>query len=75
VSRGGAAGWRTSGHCRDNSCIEVGQDWRTSSHSKSTNCAEVASGVLIRDTKDRDGPVLRFPAASWTAFTSSLKAA
>lgn len=40
--------------------------WIKSSYSGSeANCVEVAdhteTGVLVRDTKDRTGPVLRFP--------------
>jgi hypothetical protein len=29
--------------------------------------------VLVRDTTDRDGGTLAFPAAAWETFTSSLK--
>ncbi|WP_184728998.1 DUF397 domain-containing protein [Saccharopolyspora phatthalungensis] len=36
------------------------------------NCAKSPSvhpdAVAVRDSKDRDGPVLAFPAASWGAF-------
>ena len=52
--------------------------WRKSSYSANggQDCVEVAgdSGVLIRDTKDRErGPVLRVPADAWARFTASLK--
>ena len=51
--------------------------WRTSSYSKANgNCAEVAvsaAGVLVRDSHDPDGPVLKFPAAKWAAFTAAVK--
>jgi hypothetical protein len=48
-------------------------DWRKSSLSNSGNCVEVASGVAVRDTQDREGPVLTFSAAAWQAFTGTLK--
>ena len=43
-------------------CVEVG------------NCVEVASGVLVRDTKDHGtGPVPNFSAAAWRGFTAACK--
>jgi hypothetical protein len=30
--------------------------------------------VLIKDTKDPDGPQLRFDAAEWRAFVSGIRA-
>lgn len=52
--------------------------WRTSSYSGNTspNCVEVAAQtgyVLVRDTKDRTGPVLRFPRHHWEAFTAAIR--
>lgn len=54
-------------------------EWRTSSYSGTNgNCVEVAahSGarVLVRDTKDREGPVLAFRPGTWRRFASQLKA-
>jgi len=49
--------------------------WRTSSFSGSeANCVEVAArdGVLVRDTKDRAGPVLVFSPAAWRAFSDRV---
>ena len=53
--------------------------WRTSSYSggEGGNCVEVAGRarrVLVRDTTDRTGPVLRFSAATWRKFASQVKA-
>ena len=47
--------------------------WRKSSYSSDTaNCVEFArmpsGGVAVRDSKDPDGGILRFPDASWSAF-------
>jgi hypothetical protein len=53
-------------------------NWRKSSYSSSNsgNCTEVASHenrVLVRDTQDRTGPVLRFDPATWRKFTDRVK--
>ena len=52
--------------------------WVKSSHSAyNGNCVEVAEGeavIAVRDTQDRGGPVLTFPAGTWAAFTKALKA-
>lgn len=51
--------------------------WVKSSYSGSeANCVEVAvpDGVLVRDTKDRGGPVLRFAPAAWRLFADQVKA-
>ena len=32
-------------------------------------------GMAVRDTKEHEGPVLRFGAAQWQAFTASLRTA
>jgi hypothetical protein len=52
--------------------------WRTSSYSGSGgNCVEVApagSSVLLRDTKNRLGPVICFSAAQWRIFLAEVVA-
>ena len=52
--------------------------WRKSSLSFSNqNCVEVGSGpgvIGVRDTKDRNGPVLTFAAAAWRDFSARIKA-
>ncbi|TNH31441.1 DUF397 domain-containing protein [Micromonospora orduensis] len=48
--------------------------WRTSTRSTDSggNCVEVAGNlpgvVLVRDSKDRSGPVLAFAPAAWRGF-------
>lgn len=56
----------------------TGPRWRKSSHSGSNGggCLEAADcygRVLVRDTQDRTGPVLRFGPAAWRRFTSQVK--
>jgi hypothetical protein len=54
--------------------------WVKSSYSGSQggNCVEAAADpsgrVLIRDTTNRDGVVLRFRAAQWRRFANEVKA-
>lgn len=52
--------------------------WRTSSYSggEGTQCVEVAglaAGVVARDSKDPDGPVLAFSVGEWRAFVGVVK--
>jgi hypothetical protein len=53
------------------------QSWFKSSRSGSaSNCVEVGFGagaVGVRDSKDREGPVLVLGPAAWRSFTASLK--
>lgn len=58
----------------------TGATWRTSSYTGSGggNCVEVGnhaqdSRILIRDTKDRPGPVLAFNPQSWQSFTAEIR--
>lgn len=58
----------------------TGATWRTSSYTGSGggNCVEVGNRtqdrrVLIRDTKDRRGPVLAVNPESWRNFTAMIK--
>lgn len=53
--------------------------WRKASASASNgNCVEVApmpgGGVAVRDSKDPQGPILRFTAAEWAAFADGMAA-
>jgi hypothetical protein len=55
-------------------------NWRKASYSASNGggCVEVAdhaSRVLVRDTQDRTGPVLRFTPEAWRRFAGLLKRA
>jgi hypothetical protein len=51
--------------------------WHKSSRSSSNNCVEVAfvgaRGVAVRDSKDRDGPVLVFTPLEWEAFVGGVR--
>lgn len=53
-----------------------GPIWRKSSYCNSSACVEVAcvtDHVLIRDSKDPDGPTLRFSLAEWREFLLGLR--
>lgn len=66
--------WEKSTSCNDSGCVEV---YRKSSASADTgNCVEVAKGteILVRDSKDKAGPVLHFTTAEWAAFLAGVKA-
>jgi hypothetical protein len=72
-----SAAWRKSTHSESGNCAEVGA-WRTSSRCQTGECAEVGQDgtvVGIRDTEDRGGAMLVFPAGAWTAFLAGLKSA
>lgn len=52
--------------------------WRTSSYTGNGggNCVEVgdtAHLIIVRDTKDRPGSVLRFSPAAWHRFADQVK--
>ncbi|HEY6277560.1 MAG TPA: DUF397 domain-containing protein [Streptosporangiaceae bacterium] len=52
--------------------------WRKSRHSGAHgHCVEVAvtseRGLLVRDSKDPDGPVLALTPAQWRAFIAGLR--
>ena len=50
--------------------------WRKSTRSGTNGCVEVAldtTEVAVRDSKDRDGPVLSFTAHEWDAFLAGVR--
>ncbi|MEV0532758.1 DUF397 domain-containing protein [Kitasatospora sp. NPDC050463] len=52
--------------------------WFRSSYSGENggNCIEVAhveSGIAVRDSKDKEGPCLRFTAEAWRGLIDSVK--
>jgi hypothetical protein len=54
-------------------------EWRKSSYSNGNGgaCVEVARNiprvVVVRDSKDRDGPVLLFTPDEWRAFAAGVR--
>jgi hypothetical protein len=52
-------------------------EWRKSSLSVNSNCVEVAffegARVAVRDSKDRQGPMLVFTAAEWREFLDRVR--
>ena len=51
--------------------------WRKSSYSAANGCcvevAQMPDVVLVRDSKDPDGPVLRVSRAAWAAFVDGVR--
>jgi hypothetical protein len=51
--------------------------WRKSSYSGDNGgeCVEVAAAgaVLVRDTTDRNGPLLAFPTDAWRVFIGTME--
>jgi hypothetical protein len=52
--------------------------WRTSTYSSNggATCVEIGDSpdaVLVRDTQDRTGPVLRLSPGAWRRFTGQVK--
>lgn len=50
--------------------------WQKSPRCDSGNCVEIAQadgGFLVRDSKDPDGPMLRFSRPEWEAFVESIR--
>jgi hypothetical protein len=71
--------WRKSSYSspNGNACVEVAT-WRKSSYSSGSGnaCVEVGDAarvVLVRDTTDRSGPVLRVSAQTWRTFAATLR--
>jgi hypothetical protein len=58
--------------------VQVAVRWRKSSYSGNggSDCVEAAGNgnrVLVRDTKNRPGAVLRFSPAAWRRFADQVK--
>jgi len=52
-------------------------NWRKSTYSGLNGCVEVAfvgDQVALRDSKDRQGPVLLFSSAEWQSFLDGARA-
>jgi Domain of unknown function (DUF397) len=71
--------WAKSSHSAGGSYVEVGTMAKSSYSYSNGSCVEAGpcacgGDVLVRDTKDREGPVLRFTPAEWAAFIDGAKA-
>ncbi len=67
--------WHTSSYSTTHGdCVQV--SWRKSSYTHgSATCVEIAPApdrVLVRDSKNPDGPALALPAPAWRAFLSTI---
>ena len=69
--------WRVASYTGgQGNCVEVAS-WRVATFTGGNrDCVEVGDAdraILVRDTRDRDGGTLPFPAATWRSFANSLK--
>ena len=51
-------------------------NWRKSSYSSASDCIEVAiasGAVLLRDSKNRNGPILNIHTSAWHVVLSMVK--
>ena len=68
-----------SSRCDTSACVEVAYT-KASISTGNGNCVEVGrcscpgGVVLVRDSKDKTGPVLSFNATAWTAFVAGIRA-
>jgi uncharacterized protein DUF397 len=62
MERGDEIEFRRSTFCKDGGCVEVGFDVNS------------AHRVMVRDSKDRSGPVLGFTQTEWDAFVKGVRA-
>lgn len=59
VDRRLALHWRTSQFCDSSACVQV---------------APASDEIALRDSKNPDGPILRFSRDEWTAFVAGARA-
>jgi hypothetical protein len=50
--------WRKSSHCSHDTCVEV---------------ARLGTQILLRDSKEQDGPMLAFRQAEWADFVEGVR--
>jgi predicted secreted Zn-dependent protease len=69
------AEWVKSSYSAETSCVEVA--WvKAAASIDNGSCVEVGAcdcGVLVRDSKNPDGPVLSFTPQEWDAFTAGVR--
>jgi hypothetical protein len=63
--------WRKSSHSDPYNCVELA--WKKSTFSDRVDCVELAWGA-VRDSKNPDGPLLRFNPDQLQGFIATLKA-
>jgi Domain of unknown function (DUF397) len=72
----GDLAWRkAAASVGDGHCVQVA--WRKATASMGNgNCVEVAGNagaILVRDSKDKTGPVLTFTPGEWAAFIGGVR--
>jgi hypothetical protein len=69
---GTSANWRKSSYSGSNggACVEVGN----AAHRVGPNCAPGLHSVVVRDTTNRAGTALTFPADAWRTMLAQVRA-
>lgn len=70
--------WVKSSRSADNGCCVEVAFVKSSYSAENGCCVEVArtpEAVMVRDSKDKDGPVLSFDVAAWRAFVRGVRGA
>lgn len=66
--------WSRSSFCSDNTCVEV--TWVSASACSGGQCVEVGCDgdlILVRNSRDPDGPVLSCTMQEWSAFLNGAR--
>lgn len=70
-------GWRKASASASNGhCLEAGSYRKASASGYNGSCVEAGTcrhGVAVRDTKDRNGPVLKISATGWAGFLAAVR--
>jgi hypothetical protein len=67
--------WHKAEASKEHNCVEVA--WHKAQACASGECVEAGPGacgmIHVRDSKDREGPVLNFTRAEWAAFLDGAR--
>lgn len=67
--------WFKSSHSSGaNECVEIA--WSKSRHCNNGTCLEwamPADAVLVRDSKEKEGPILSFSRGAWSGFVAAVR--
>lgn len=77
AGNGACLEWRKSSYSLLGECVEFHKSSFSSNNGscvETSNCTCEGTNILVRDSKDKSGPVLTFTPAEWEAFVKGVKA-